>query len=223
MTGQPSPLPEEAVTRALRGLSEHYPTVPDTVTDRLDRALAELPDLSPPPVAAPEPAPRPPWWRRHVLALSSAVAAIALFAVGVNMLNAPGGSDPLTATDGAEEDFAESSEDESGYTVTHSGRDYGVDGLDEVTTRQDSGLTTQDDERAAPLSTDPEQLDSCVGMIEDTYDGAVSTVDFGFYNGEPAMVVVLDAADGTVYAIAVGVDCGVTGTDLIADDEVPAG
>jgi hypothetical protein len=62
---------------------------------------------------------------------------------------------------------------------------------------------------------DPAALRTCLGQITASHPGVVVSVDYARYNGTPAVIVVVLQTHGAV-AVAVGADCGLTGSAEIA-------
>lgn len=232
MTTNPAPHGDEAdaaVTAGLRALSQSYPDMPSQVAERLERTLAELPELTAPDTApAPAPKPKQPWWRRRY-ALASASLAVAAFVAGGILIAqfTPMNSDAATNAEGNSESSVQpfdkerdnpgendQSEKDSGtdsegsaYRVSYSGTDYSESDLARARGLSATGDKAALDPALEPLSTDKSVRDACLSELTGTYGGSVESVDFGQYEGEPAMVaVVADESSGGTVA-AVGPDC----------------
>jgi hypothetical protein len=232
-TGE-APDADAAVIAGLRALSGSYPDLPSSVADRLDRTLAELPELTAADTTPPaKPASRVPWWRRR-FALATAMTAAVVALAGLGLLTAfPPWADSNAPSSGQAGDTAESGshtedqlkslpspdddsgsdqagiegEREPGYPVTFSGRDYTARTLAEAADPSTADAKSSLDTSLNPLLNDTVQRDGCVATILAAYTGTVSAIDFGSFDGAPAMLAVIDDADGGNVVVAVGAGC----------------
>ncbi|MGH8876964.1 MAG: hypothetical protein ACRD0P_06450 [Stackebrandtia sp.] len=231
---------EAAVTAGLRAVSGTYPPLPAAVAQRLDRTLAELPELDAPGTpAADEPPAKQPWWRRRYAMASGLLAVVAVVGGGVLFAAQPWQTSPDNAAGNAEsekeapeelkgqrdnsekEDSAPGAEGEgegeesSAYTVGYSGHDYGPTDLGEARNRTATGNKSSLPPELDELSTDTAARDDCLSGLIEKYGGSVTTVDFGLYEGDPAMVAVLEAEPSGGTVAAVGPECRSSDRDLL--------
>lgn len=223
-----------SVSARLAQASTEYEQLPDHVAARLDRVLDELPDLTAPevPVAVP---PRQPWWRRgwRLSAVTGAGVA-AVFAVAV-FLTLPSSDREAPTTADAQSEVQEEAgepemsgqsapgdknqtnddtftETEATYPVTYSGHDYSADGLG-FALSADSGAIQGIDTRLEPLLSDPDKLANCLNGVRERFGGEVTAVDFGTFEGDPAVVIVVQSSDGDGTIVAQRPGCAETGYD----------
>ncbi|HIW63532.1 MAG TPA: hypothetical protein H9881_13820 [Candidatus Stackebrandtia excrementipullorum] len=223
---------DSTVSARLTQASSQYATLPVDVATRLDRVLDELPDLEPPPTPAPIPS-RQPWWRRGwiLAAATTGVAAVfagvVFFAMSPTMLDAPTTAD-AGASDGDQgqsefgstEDKMETEDldgndfgtNDASYRVTYSGHDYVADGLD-YALAADAGTVTNLHPALVPMASDPAKLDVCVAGAAGRVGGTVTSVDFGTFEGDPTVVVVVVDEDGNGTIVAQRPACADVGYD----------
>jgi len=114
--------------------------------------------------------------------------------------------------------------------VVASGTDYTRDSLSRLAYQAPPGATKtfgpaagqgQDLDAAAELSelATPDGLDRCLNAVRLDHPGEVLVVDFARFEGDPALVIVLQDGDASTI-VAVGPDCGISGTDELASVEV---
>lgn len=245
MTTEPVGGADDAeLTASLHALSQSYPELPAAVAERLDSVLAELPELTAPDTApAPAPAPKPPWWRRRYALASAGLAVVAFLGGGLLFAAQPwqnagesasGAADhkedePLdkfdSEGDGAEKDSAPGEEpsveiEVDPYTVTYSNRDYRESDLTEARDASTSVDKSALPPELFPLTSSQGKRDGCVVAAAAEFDGTVTSVDFGRYEGEAAMIAVVeaDSGDGGTVA-AIGVRCTIQNPDLLGSAE----
>ncbi|WP_432982592.1 hypothetical protein [Dactylosporangium sp. CA-233914] len=186
---------------------------------------------------------------RWAAGLAAAAAVIVCGGVGVQVIRSgvTSSKDQSTAAapniasrpdGGGAENYGSSAGAGSGSGVMSSGRDYSrrtlgdlAAGIPKTQTRNNleqgvGASTAQGDVRAqasvpGPLSRlgDPTARAACLGAITKEYGGQVALVDYAAFEGQPALIVVVDGsrtAAGKRLVIVVGPDCGTGGA--IADE-----
>lgn len=224
------------VTAGLRALSQTYQDLPSPVADRLDRALAELPDLTAPDTAPPPVPPvRRPWWRRRYALASASLAVVAFVAGGLLFAVQPWSASMETGASGAQDQEQDKAEpfgerehkdsapsDDAGvhsevepYLVTYSNRDYRESDLTQARDVEEVGDMSAVPKSLVPLTSSPEARDHCVAQLNREFGGTTESVDFGRYEGEPAMIAIIADDAGGGVAVAVGGMCGISGTEVL--------
>ncbi|MEV6931523.1 hypothetical protein AB0M46_44505 [Dactylosporangium sp. NPDC051485] len=229
----------------LHALGAQAPAVPLEVQQRLDAALTEA--ITAPPADAPvvdlDRARQARRQRRGrwIAGLAAAAAVIVCGGVGVQVFRSFGQGGAQSAADlphvaaapDARSDSAAGGPGASGPVIS-SGRDYGRGTLGDLA-RGGTGSTAnlQGAEGAGtgtapgaasvtgPLSrlAGPAARGACLAAITREYGGQVSLVDYAAFEGQPALVVVLDGTRvgaGKRLVVAVGPNCGIGGA--IADE-----
>ncbi|MGH8791982.1 MAG: hypothetical protein ACRDXX_04970 [Stackebrandtia sp.] len=139
-------------------------------------------------------------------------------------------SQPLTDGEAQEDDGGDSApEDELGaegdeetldYSVSYSGYDYVPEDMQSATQQESTGSAENVADSLRRLADDPTARDFCVAWVQDVHGGMVSVTDFGYFEGQPAMVAVVDRTDGSAVVAAVGADCGLDGVDELYSQEI---
>ncbi|MFD0557935.1 hypothetical protein FB566_3221 [Stackebrandtia endophytica] len=222
-----------AVTARLAHASTQYESMPDHVATRLDRVLDELPDLAAPEVPAAA-TPRAPWWRRRWGLSAATGAGVAIVFAGALVLTLPSddaempttadsnssvqeeAAEPEMSGQSAPGDKSETDDDtftgtDTTYLVTYSGHDYSADGLGYALTAT-AGAMQNIDTELEPLLSDPDKLATCLDGVRDRFGGTVTAVDFGTFEGDPTVVVVVHSDDGGAI-VAQRPSCGDVGYD----------
>lgn len=106
--------------------------------------------------------------------------------------------------------------DESVPTVTYSDTEYHRnDDLASILQSRASGSAADIDDDLRRLADDPNSLAACFAEITAAHGGDVSTADFGYLDGQPAVITMV-VAGGDRTIVVVGPDCGgLTGTDQL--------
>lgn len=229
------PSEDPTVSARLAEASAQYEALPASVATRLDRALDDLPPLEAPHTPAPVPGRRP-WWRRGwVLAgatsgVAAVFAGVLFFAMSPTMVEAPtnAGADvqqqdqeeraaseedeKVPAPGGVDDSEGTFGTDEAGYQVTYSGHDYTADDLTHVLSAE-VGAVEEIDPVLGPIASDPGKLDNCATAAGARFGGTVTAVDFGTFDGAPAVIVVVSEGDGEGTIVAQRPACADVGYD----------
>jgi hypothetical protein len=232
-----TPPTDDVLRASLRAASDDFGDLPPSVIDRLDRALAEAPDLSAPPDLTPPVSPRQraPWWRRRAAMVTAVLALICALGVGGALMTqpwqhqtSPGDAADANAANGRNKTGQDKAESKPGYTdpseepqgadkamphydVTYTGHDYKDDtSLEDARGLRETGDKSQISTKLSRLMDDRSARDACLANLVNAFEGKPSAVDFGSYGESPAMVAVLDmAADaGAIVAVGPGCDSG---------------
>lgn len=143
--------------------------------------------------------------------------------------NAPQATDDDFDTDGDGEgdepaDDQPHGEEESElleYALSYSGHDYDADeDLRTAASRYSGGSPDDVDDSLGRLVHDPQARDQCLSGAQAAHGGVVSVVDFGSFEGQPAMIAVIERADGSAVGAALGPQCGPHGTDELYSQEL---
>lgn len=236
-----SPPPSDAdIERARAGLhelSQEYSRMPSSVADRLDAALADLPELAAPDTSGTRTVPaKLPWWRRRFGMATAALAAVVVVGVGGVVT-----SQLLTDSQSQNSDGAASQRQSAGnddksndkkstgdspginsapdhkglpkYRVSYSGNDYTADDLADAAKQKSGGSADDIDGSLKSLASDATQRDKCLSNVAKQYQGKLSIVDFGAFEKEPAMIAVFESDGKADEVVAVGAGCNATQTD----------
>ena len=228
--GSPVSGDHSAVSAKLADASARYEALPDDVAMRLDRVLDGLPPLEPP--ASPVPVPVPvPWWRRGWV-LAGATSGVAVVFVGTLFfaMSSPPSDSTIAeapADHQEQENSADDGEDDGGtrdgtddgigtnevkYIVTYSGHDYGADGLAYALSAT-PGTVESISPVLGPIASDPVKLDTCATGAQKQFGGTVTAIDFGTFDGAPAVIVVVESGDGHGTIVAQRPACADVGYD----------
>jgi hypothetical protein len=247
LAGEPEPMPDEVVVRLSAALAAE-PPLPGTAAADSRPRLSVLPGGR----AAPTPSATR-GRRRTVIGVAAAASVLGLGAVGLTpTLRGSGAGDAKTAaTDlGARAPTPSPSSvgPASGQAATDvhaSGSDYTADTLAvlggaSIAARGDNSTKTEsrpDAPDASSQSTgrptevpdplrrlaEPDARAACLKAIVAQYGGTAMLLDYARYQGSPALIVLLDGAQGVVgrkWVVAVGPKCGAGGA--IADQRFSA-
>jgi hypothetical protein len=220
---------------ALSGLRDA--PIPEQVADRLAAVLAlQSPPAGTRTAKVIELSARRVWMRRSAGIATAAAVVAAIFGGVIVLRNGPVPGAATSASSGLNAGPAAG----PALTIRHSGVDYTPQTLPNVdsqaqTSSKDSGnggstevvpapsLSRQqrpgvtppaaappaNDSAMAPLANDP-ALGRCLAAISAQYEGTPSLVDYAFFQGSAALIVVLDTASARVIVV-VGPRCGQPG------------
>lgn len=154
--------------------------------------------------------------REFLVSGAPASTAADAFAEGMEPPAAPNES-PMVATPGAITDM-------SGADIFSSGTDYRRDTLPQAAALKTESLgagpeaARADDGAFSRLSTQ-DQLRACITAVGSVHPGSVVVVDYARFEGEPA-VILLVQQENVSTVVAVGLDCGIAGPDVLASVQV---
>lgn len=216
------------VQEALAGLGA--PPVPDDLAARLDAALSTAADRPADVVSLDErrdkARSRGLRWQRAAAAVASVAAVAALCVGGVKLIGNSGTVNSSSSGVGSAAGVKAPSVPLMGSPpmILSSGTDYTAATVTSVLRERGfaaNGAQPQPDQaksRPRDLSRLDSQADlqACLGLLTTVYNRAPTLVDYAKYQGQPALVVVLDGAAGTKIVV-VGAKCGLAGvgTDQI--------
>lgn len=164
-------------------------------------------------------------WRRLAVAATAAVAAgVAVFGGVVVLSNGP--SHVATSSNGANV-YAPDARSAAGLgaagpAVRNSGTDYTRQNLSGVLNQNNESVPSRPGPIGPALGTAetggldrlaaPDALRQCLAAIVDQHGGVPTVVDYARFEGQPALVVVLEGG-GSRRVVAVGAACGAGGAD----------
>lgn len=113
-----------------------------------------------------------------------------------------------------------------GTEVFSSGIDYRRDTLSKAAQPQPLGTLAErspaaiDSDGDLSRPTIADQLPACLNAVGSVHPGVVTSVEYARFEGEPALILLVRQNE-TSTVVAVGLDCGITGPDILAAVEVP--
>jgi hypothetical protein len=107
---------------------------------------------------------------------------------------------------------------EAGLQIIESGANYTAATLGQIATVT-APMAAKDSSaegvKALPQLAAPKDLDACLAAVRMVHPGIVRRVDFARFDGQPAIVLLIEAGTDRV-AVAVGPRCGTAGSDELA-------